>query len=161
MYQARGQSWWHHYVGQGAGTSMQTKSHVDMLVCYNLIYQRSKLHAVHRSNSARFITMTDHKCKWSVGRLTVRSLASSTQLARIACSRDKVRQTIPRNYTSSTLPFVSDSSSSITQSVSDSVSSIARSVYRFTSHFHECWHALSSSYRLFHHCILSDFTGFS
>ena len=63
---------------------------------------------------------------------------------------DETRQTVPRNYTSSTLP-----------SVSDSASSIARSVCRFTSHFLERWHAMSSSYRLLHCCILFYSTGFS
>ena len=48
-----------------------------------------------------------------------------------------------KRNTSSTLP-----------SVSDSASSIMRSVYRCTSHFHERWHALSSSYWVFHRCSL-------
>ena len=39
-------------------------------------------------------------------------------------------------------------------SISDSTSSIMRSVCRFMSPFHERWHAMSSSYWFFHHCIL-------
>ena len=117
----------------------------------NMWHSTLSIESMWHSVLSQYVTFQRSKLQAVVGQIprvllqwpTVRSLASPTQLAWIASSRHEARQTVPRNYTSNTLP-----------SISDNASSIARSVYRFTSHFHERWHTLSSSYRLFHHCIL-------
>ena len=95
-----------------------------------LTFSEVEIMCGHRSNSVCFITMTDHKkCQWSVD----------------MTDHSQWRQDEAGNNKKLHLKYVT---------FCDSLSSIVCSVCRFTAHFHERQHAMSSSYRLFHRCIL-------